>query len=115
MLLDLEKLFVKWKDFGWTSGTGRRKTACGVRQNLLQMMGRSHRQFGLLFNLKLDLQNPNPSQTEKKRLVGDDSFTLATMPYVLPRFSISRMKRPVSARAAYGHGGIPTQSETVLR
>src|SRR5712664_1321435 len=75
MLLDLEKLFVKWKDFSWTSGTGRRKTACGVRQNLLQMMGRSHRQFGLLFNLKLDLQNPNPSQTEKKRLVGDDSFT----------------------------------------
>jgi hypothetical protein len=115
MLLDLEKLLVKRKDLGWTSGTRRRKTACGMRQNLLQMMGRSHREFGLLFNLKLDLQNPNPSQTEKKRSLGEDCFTLATRPYVEPRFSISRMKRPVSARVAYGHEEIPTQSETVLR
>jgi hypothetical protein len=68
MLLDLEKLFVKWKDFSWTSGTSRRKTACGMRQNLLQMMGRSHGQFGLLFNLKLDLENPNPSQTGEEAI-----------------------------------------------
>src|SRR5256885_12974623 len=74
MLLDLQKLLVKRKDFGWASGTRRRKTACGVRQNLLQMTGRFHRQFGLLFNLKLDLKNPNRSQTEKKQSVSDDCF-----------------------------------------
>src|SRR4029077_4883833 len=105
VLLDLEKLLVKRKDFGWASCTCRCKTACSMRQNLLQMTGRSHRQFGLLFNLKLDLENPNPSQTEKKRSVSDDCLHPGDKTYAPPRFNISRMKRPVSARAAYGHGG----------
>ena len=60
MLLDLEKLLVKREDFRGTSGARRRKAACGVRQNLLQMTGGSHLKFGLLSNLKLDRQNPNP-------------------------------------------------------
>src|SRR5437016_14273104 len=72
MLLDVQKLLVKRKDFGWASGARRRKTACRVRQNLLQMTGPFHRQFGLLVNLKFDLKNPNRSQTAKKRSVSDD-------------------------------------------
>src|SRR5882757_5872159 len=67
MFLHLEKLLVKREHFGGTSGARRRKAACGVRQNLLQMTGRSHHKFGLLFNLKLDRQNPNLSQMEKTR------------------------------------------------
>src|SRR6184192_4849184 len=38
------------------------------------MTGRFHRQLRLLFNLKLDLENPNRSQTEKKQSVSDDCF-----------------------------------------
>src|SRR5947207_5069090 len=74
MLLNFEKLLVKRKDFGWTSGARRRKATCGVRQNLLLMTGRFHRQFRLVFNLKLDLEKPNPSQMEKKLWVGDESL-----------------------------------------
>jgi hypothetical protein len=71
ILLNLEKLLVKREDFGRTLGTRGRKARCGVRQNLFQMTGRSHRQFRLLFNLKSDLQNPNPSQMAKERSVND--------------------------------------------
>jgi hypothetical protein len=58
MFFDLEKLLVKREHFGWASGTRRRKTACGVRQNLVQMTGRFHRKFEFLFNLKSESQNP---------------------------------------------------------
>jgi len=58
VVLDLEKLLVERENFGWTSGACRRKTPRGVRQNLLKMTGRSHRKFQLLFNLKLETQNP---------------------------------------------------------
>jgi hypothetical protein len=87
MFLDLEKLFVKRENFSGTSGTRRGKAACGVRQDLVQMTGRFHRKFGFLFNLKLDRQNPNPSQMKKTR-----SACLAAGHYALPRFSISETK-----------------------
>jgi hypothetical protein len=73
MLLNLEKLLVKREDLGWTSGTRAREERRRVRQNLFQMPGGLHREFGLLFNLKSDLQNPNPSKT---RLQGWTSDTL---------------------------------------
>jgi hypothetical protein len=67
MLLHLEKLLVKREDLGGTPGTGRRKAACGVRQNLLQMTRRFHRKFELLFNLKLDRQNPKSHLRWRRR------------------------------------------------
>jgi hypothetical protein len=39
------------------------------------MTGRFHGEFGLPFNLKSDLQNPNPSQIEKKRSASDASLS----------------------------------------
>jgi hypothetical protein len=60
IVFDLEKLLVKGKNFGWAPRAGRCEPARGVRQNLFEMTGRSHRKFGLLLNLKSETQNPNP-------------------------------------------------------
>ena len=84
MFLDLEKLLVKRKDFGGTSGPRRRKAAGGVRQNLLQMTGRFHCKSELLSNLKLDRQNPK-SHLRRRRAIGIPGGRL----YVLPTLSIS--------------------------
>jgi hypothetical protein len=42
MLLDLEKLFVKWEDLRRPPCFSGGKAAFGMRQNLLKMPGRSH-------------------------------------------------------------------------
>src|SRR2546430_779621 len=43
MLFNLEKLFVKREDFGWSPGPGRGKATFGVGQNFFEMSGRPHR------------------------------------------------------------------------
>src|SRR5436190_18407475 len=45
----------------------------------------------------------------EEAIVSHDCCSLTTRPYAPPRFNISKRKRPLSARAAYGHGGTPIQ------
>jgi hypothetical protein len=56
MLFDFEKLFVKREGLRWASGSCGRETVFGVRQNLVQMSGHSHR--GIALNLRAEIQNP---------------------------------------------------------
>jgi hypothetical protein len=66
MFFNLKKFLVQREDFRWASGARGGELAFGVRQNLFQMSRRSHREFRLWVNLRLEIQNPKSLRHLKK-------------------------------------------------